>query len=64
MSKIEEALPKIARDSLKNEPKQIIQLAAILFQVVRTSNDYPQIRKALDDGIEAILQDEKTLKGY
>lgn len=64
MSKIEEALPKIARDSLKNEPKQIIQLAAILFQVVRTSNNYPQIRKTLDDGIEAILQDEKTLKGY
>lgn len=60
MSKIEEALPKIARDSLKNEPKQIIQLAAILFQVVRTSNNYPQIRKTLDDGIEAILQDEKT----
>lgn len=64
MSKIEEALPKIARDSLKNEPKQIIQLAAILFQVVRTSNNYPQIRKTLDDGIEAILQDEETLKGY
>lgn len=64
MSKIEEALPKIARDSLKNEPKQIIQLAAILFQVIRTSNNYPQIRKTLDDGIEAILQDEKTLKGY
>ena len=64
MSKLEEALPKIARDSLLGESPQIMQLAAILFQAIRTSNDYPQIRRTLDDGIEAILQDEKTLKGY
>ncbi len=64
MSKLEEALPKIARDSLLGESPQIMQLAAILFNAIRTSNDYPQIRKTLDDGIEIILQDEKTLKGY
>ena len=64
MSKIEETLPKIARDSLRNEPNQIKLLAAILFQVIRTSNDYSRIRKTLDDGIERILQYEKTLKGY
>lgn len=64
MQKIKEALPKIARNSLQNESPQIIQLAAILFQIIRTSNDYAQIRKALDSGIEAILRDEETLKGY
>lgn len=64
MPKIEEALPQIARASLKNEAPQIMQLAAVLFQAIRTSNDYAQIRRSLDSGIEAILQYEKTLKGF
>lgn len=61
-----ENLPNIVAQVLKEEDDPIIkQLVQILLTVVvsKPGDNYPQIRKALDEGFSKICEDLKTQQG-